>query len=112
VYEPKSAALLTSAQFGWRLVGHFVIVAGLVTASLVIGMVGYRYLAPMSWVDAFLNASMLMGGMGPVDTLSNNSAKLFAGCYALYAGLVFIASAGILIAPIAHRVLHRLHVDD
>lgn len=65
----------------------------------------------MDWIDAFLNTAMLLGGMGPVGDLPTSAAKIFAGCYALYAGLVFIASAGILVAPVAHRILHKLHME-
>ena len=73
-------------------------------------MAGYIWIAGQSPVDAFLNAAMLLGGMGPVGELPSDAAKIFAGCYALYAGIVFIASAGVLIAPVAHRVLHKLHL--
>ena len=85
--------------------------AVLVGVSLAIGMFGYMALGRMRWVDAFLNACMLLGGMGPVGDLPSDAAKIFAGVYALYAGLVFIASATILIAPVAHRVLHILHLS-
>ncbi len=112
MYENKSAPLLTGAQFARRLANHVGIVAVLAGISLFAGMIGYRYIARMSWVDAFLNASMLLGGMGPVGDLPTDGAKIFAGLYALYAGLVFLASTGIIIAPIAHRILHRLHVED
>jgi hypothetical protein len=91
---------------------HFGVVSLLVVGSLVIGMGGYRAFAHMSWVDAFLNACMLLGGMGPVGDLPNDAAKIFAGCYALYAGLVFIVSLGILVAPIVHRIFHRLHAAE
>jgi hypothetical protein len=80
--------------------------------SLLMGMVGYHWLAPMPWIDAFLNAAMLLGGMGPVDPLTNDRAKLFAGLYALYCGVVFIATAGLLIAPLGGYVLHRFHLDQ
>ena len=112
MYEPHTAELLTTAQFVGRLLRHGGIVLVLIVVSLVGGMLGYVYLARMSWVDAFLNASMLLGGMGPVGDLPNEASKIFAGCYALYAGLAFIVSASILIAPVAHRVLHKLHADD
>ena len=112
MYEHGSAELLPARQFVWRLAGHFTLVIGLVLLSLAGGMIGYRYLTPMSWVDAFLNASMLMGGMGPVNELSHDSAKIFAGCYALYAGLLFIVSISIMISPVVHRILHRLHADE
>ena len=84
----------------------------ILAVSLLIGMAGYHRFAPMSWVDAFVNAAMLLGGMGPVDPLTNDSAKLFAGVYALYCGVVFIATAGLLIAPVGAYFLHRLHLDQ
>lgn len=74
------------------------------------GMAGYMVFAGFSMIDAFLNAAMLLGGMGPVGDLPNDGAKFFAGCYALFAGLVFIAVSSVLIAPFAHRVLHTLHL--
>lgn len=83
-----------------------------ITISLVAGMVGYHWLAPMPWIDAFVNASMLLGGMGPVAPLTNDSVKLFAGAYAIYCGVVFIATVGLVLAPIATHVLHRFHLDD
>ncbi len=91
---------------------HLALVATLVVVSLGVGMAGYMALARMSAVDSFLNASMLLGGMGPVGDLPTDASKIFAGCYALYAGLVFIASATILIAPVVHRVFHKLHLSQ
>jgi hypothetical protein len=93
--------------------GRNALVALVVIAiSLLIGMAGYHWLAPMPWIDAFLNAAMLLGGMGPVDALANDRAKLFAGLYALYCGVVFIATAGLLITPLGAYVLHRFHLDQ
>jgi hypothetical protein len=112
MYEHRTAPLLSAAQFAWRIARHVALFGALMSVSLVGGMAGYRYIARMSWTDAFLNASMLLGGMGPVGDLPTDAAKIFAGCYALYAGIVFIASAAIMIAPFAHRVLHHLHADD
>jgi hypothetical protein len=83
----------------------------LVGVSLMVGMLGYRSLEQMGWVDAFLNASMLLGGMGPVNAPVSQGGKIFAGLYALYCGLVVIFVAGLLLAPVLHRVLHRLHVE-
>jgi hypothetical protein len=80
-----------------------------ILASLVIGMAGYHWLADQSWVDAFLNAAMLLGGMGPVGELHTTSAKIFAGVYALYAGIVFLVLAAMLLGPVFHRVLHHFH---
>ena len=85
--------------------------AALLVLSLLIGMSGYHWLAPMAWTDAFVNAAMLLGGMGPVDPLKNEAVKLFAGAYALYCGVVFIATAGLIIAPIGTHILHRFHLD-
>ena len=95
-----------------HLVQNALVALAVIAFSLFIGMAGYHWLAPMGWIDAFLNAAMLLGGMGPVDPLTNDSAKLFAGLYALYCGVVFIATAGLLIAPIGSHVLHRFHLDQ
>jgi hypothetical protein len=112
MYEHRSAKLLTLRQFAGRMAWHLALVASLVIVSLGVGMAGYMGLAGMSAVDSFLNAAMLLGGMGPVGDLPTDGAKIFAGLYALYAGLVFIASATILIAPVAHRVMHKLHLSQ
>jgi hypothetical protein len=82
--------------------------AGLVVASLAIGMAGYHWVAGLTWVDAFLNAAMLLGGMGPVgDQVVTSEGKIFAGLFALYAGLVFLAVSALLLAPVFYHVLHR-----
>jgi hypothetical protein len=87
-------------------------VALLLVGSLAAGMAGYAAFEHLGWVDAFLNASMLLGGMGPVNAPLTDAGKLFAGMYALYAGLVFIVSAGVLFAPVLHRVMHRFHLEE
>jgi len=84
----------------------------LVVLSLAGGIAGFHHWGQRSWLDAFLNASMLLGGMGPVGDLGPAGGKLFAGIYALYAGLVFLIVAGLLVAPVFHRVLHRFHLED
>jgi hypothetical protein len=89
-----------------RHVGYGAIVVGL---SVLGGTVGYRFFAGFSWVDSFLNASMLLGGLGPVGDLPSAGAKIFASLFALYSGLVFLILAGVLLAPIFHRVLHKFH---
>jgi hypothetical protein len=83
-----------------------------IALSLLIGMLGYRVFEHLPWIDAFLNASMLLGGMGPVNMPQTAAGKLFAGCYALYAGLVFIATTALLLTPVLHRVIHRFHWAD
>jgi hypothetical protein len=87
------------------------VAGGGVVVSLVGGTLGYRWLGQLSWVDAFVNAAMLLGGMGPVSPLSNDAVKVFAGVYALYCGIFFIASVGLLLTPVASHVLHRFHLD-
>ena len=90
---------------------HHVAMA-VIAGSLVIGILGYRYIEGMRWIDAYLNAAMLLGGMGPVDPqLKTTAGKLFAGAYALYAGMVVLVAASILIAPVFHRVIHRFHLE-
>jgi hypothetical protein len=83
--------------------------AGIVAGSALFGTVGYHLLAGFTWIDSFLNACMLLGGMGPVGDLPNDGAKLFASLFALYSGLVFLVLAGLLLAPVFHRVLHKFH---
>ena len=85
---------------------------GVVVVSLVIGMGGYHYFEGLDWLDAYLNAAMLLGGMGPVDPIRTTGGKVFAGLYALYAGMIVIVAAGILIAPAFHRFLHRFHLEE
>ena len=110
MYEHHTAPLLPLPAFIRRLLQHGGLVLALVAVSLLIGMIGYVSLARMTWADAFLNAAMLLGGMGPVGDLPNDASKIFAGLFALYAGLVFIVAATMLIAPVAHRIFHRLHL--
>ena len=99
-------------MFARRLGLHMAAAVALLAASLGIGMLGYRALEGLSWLDAFLNTAMLLGGMGPVDLPKTAGGKLFAGFYALYAGLVFIATAALVLSPVLHRVLHRFHWDE
>jgi len=112
MYEARHERPVTRAAFTQRLAWHGVGVLALLLLSLGGGMLGYVTLEGLSPLDAFLNASMLLGGMGPVDLPRTAAGKFFAGCYALYAGLVFIVSAALVFTPILHRVLHRFHWDD
>lgn len=107
--ERRHHAPLPLARWLQRFALYAALSASLILGSLAAGMVGYHRLEGMSWLEAFLNAAMIMGGMGPVDELHTRGGKLFAGLYALYAGLIFITSVGLLAAPIAHRLLHRFH---
>jgi hypothetical protein len=94
------------------MIVHAAMALAVVSVSLAIGVCGYRYLGGLGWVDSLLNASMILGGMGPVDILQSRKAKLFAAFYALFSGIVFLGVAGIMLAPIAHRVLHYLHLEE
>ena len=111
VYEHRTAPLLPRRLFIRRVLRHGAVTAAVLAGSLLVGLLGYRYVAGFGWVDAFLESAMILGGMGPVNTLPNDAAKLFAGSYALYSGVVFLAAMSIVIAPIAHRLLHRLHLE-
>ena len=113
MYEPRHAPLATSTQF-WRRVAHqFGVAMVLIGGSLVIGMLGYRWLEGMPWIDAYLNAAMLLGGMGPVaPELHTDAGKLFAGIFAMYSGMVVIAAASIVLAPLFHRFIHRFHLEE
>jgi hypothetical protein len=112
MYEPRHKPPLSRARFLHRLLGHFLVGLGVIGASLVLGMTGYVVFENLPWIDAFLNAAMLLGGMGPVDMPQTEAGKLFAGLYALYAGLVLIVVAAMLIAPVIHRLLHHFHWEQ
>ena len=111
MYEHRKQPLLPLPRFIRRLARHGGIALLLLGASLGSGILGYRLTEGLSWIDALLNASMILGGMGPVNQLQTTAGKLFASAYALFSGLAFMATAGILIAPVAHRILHRLNAD-
>lgn len=104
--------MLPRKHFAQRVLLHTAIAVTTAAFALGIGIAGYRFLGKLSWIDSFLNASMILGGMGPVDTLTTSGAKFFAGAYALFSGIVFIGVAGVVTAPFVHRLLHHIHMDD
>ena len=112
MFEGKNDKLAPLSVFVTRVVLSLVISGCLVAVALSIGIAGYHYLAGFNWIDSFLEASMILGGMGPINPLPTNAAKIFASVYALFSGLVFIAIMGLVLSPIFHRVLHKFHVDD
>ena len=112
MYEHRRQKLLSPREFARRVLRHGGFACIVIGIALLIGVVGYRWLGRMSWVDSLLNASMILGGMGPVDRLTTTAAKVFASFYALFSGLVLIAAAGILLAPFLHRLVHRFHLES
>lgn len=112
MFEHRAQPVIPPRQFIVRLAHSGIIALAVIAVSLFIGMVGYHVLEGLSWIDAFLNASMLLGGMGPVNTPVTSGGKLFAGLYALYCGLAVILVAGVILAPVAHRILHRFHMES
>lgn len=111
MFEHRSDQVLPGRRFALRLLRHLLIAVGIVLVSLLGGIVGYEHFEHLDLRDAFLNAAMLLGGMGPVDTNLSPAGKVFAGVFALYAGLVFVVAAGVLLAPLVHRILHSVHCD-
>jgi hypothetical protein len=109
MYEHKSHPVLPRPHFLRRVLAHFLIAWGVLLCSLLFGMLGYAHFEQLSWTDAFLNAAMLLGGMGPVDAPHTPDGKVFAGLYALYSGLIFLVAVSIMLAPVIHRVMHTFH---
>ncbi len=111
MYEHRSNPLASRGVFLWRLALHVGLASVIVLGSLAVGILGYRVLEGLSWIDALLNASMILGAMGPVDPVRTVGGKLFASFYALYSGLVFVVVTGLVFAPAVHRLLHGFHVE-
>ncbi|HYM41331.1 MAG TPA: hypothetical protein VET46_01065 [Steroidobacteraceae bacterium] len=112
MYERRRSPPISRRSFALRMLRHAALAALLLLVSLWVGMAGYEHYEHLAWRDAFLNAAMLLGGMGPVNNPLTPAGKLFAGCYALYAGLMFLISVSIILAPLLHRMLHLFHCDE
>jgi hypothetical protein len=112
MYEGRDDQLAPRSVFIKRIIGSLGVAASLIAIALSIGIVGYHVLAGLGWIDSLLEASMILGGMGPVKELHRDAAKVFASLYALFSGIVFIALMGIMLGPVAHRVMHKFHVDE
>jgi predicted membrane-bound spermidine synthase len=112
MYETRHQKPLPRPLFVRRFLGHALIAFSVILFSIGLGMVGYCYFERLSAIDGFLNSAMLLGGMGPVNAPVTHAGKLFAGFFALYAGLVFIVTAGLLFTPLLHRLMHHFHWDD
>ncbi len=111
-FEGRFQPLLSRGEFTRRLAAHGGAALLVVLFALAIGMLGYHATERMSWIDSFVNASMILSGMGPVGELRTNAGKAFAGCYALFSGFVFLFAVSLMLAPVAHRVLHRFHLEE
>ncbi|MCC6567918.1 MAG: hypothetical protein IT315_01635 [Anaerolineales bacterium] len=112
MYERHRQPLASRKVFASRIMRNGLIGLLLVFFSLIVGMLGYRFTEHLSWIDSLLNASMILSGMGPVNPVQTNAGKFFASFYALYSGIVPLAAAGVLAAPIFHRFLHHFHLED
>lgn len=111
-FENRRQPLLSGWQFAVRLARHVLFGGLLILLSLGVGILGYHFTEGLSWLDSLLNASMILSGMGPVDTVVTTGGKIFASCYALFSGVLFLVAAGVMVAPVVHRILHRLHLDS
>ncbi len=98
-------------SFYHRFLEALLLTAGVIACSLSLGILGYHFIAKFGWIDSLLNAAMILSGMGPVGALDSDAAKIFAACYAVFSGVVFISASGILLAPMFHLVLHRFHLE-
>ncbi len=112
MFEHRSSPLLPRQAFYRRVINCFLFSQALVAVALGIGMAGYHFIENLGWVDAFENAAMILSGMGPVATLQTTAGKIFAGCYALFSGLMLITVTGIVLAPVVHRALHKFHLES
>lgn len=112
MYENKSEPLAPTHVFYQRVLRNLLVAGGILTISLTIGILGYHYTDDIKWIDALHNASMILSGMGPVVEIKSTGGKLFSSGYALFSGVAFITNIGIILAPMAHRLFHRLHLEE
>lgn len=112
MFEARHQQVIPPRHFARRLAFSVVLSAAIAAVALAIGVLGYHQIAGLEWIDALHNASMILGGMGPVAEMKSNAAKLFSSAYALFCGLVFIGIVAVTLAPVLHRVLHRFHMDE
>ena len=111
MFEHHRQPLLTPREFIIRQLVYLLAAMGIIAGSLALGIVGYHFTENLPWIDSLVNAAMLLGGMGPVNELHTTAGKLFASFYALYSGIVFLVSVGVILAPLYHRFLHRFHLE-
>jgi hypothetical protein len=112
MFEHRTEPLLPTHRFFWRVIAFGGLSAFVVGVALAIGVLGYHSLGGLPWIDALVNASMILGGMGPVDPITSHAGKLFASGYALFSGLLFIGAASLVLTPFVHRIMHKLNLED
>ena len=112
MYESRNEELAPQSIFIKRIIVSLLVALGVIAFGLSIGICGYHFIAGYNFVDSLLEASMILGGMGPVRELPDDASKVFASVYALFSGVVVIALMGIMLAPVAHRVMHKFHIDE
>lgn len=112
MYERRNEQLAPGSIFIKRIIASLVVALVVIALALSVGIAGYHFIAGYNWIDSLLEASMILGGMGPVNDLPNDASKVFASIYALFSGVIFIALMGIMLSPVAHRVMHKFHVDE
>jgi len=112
MYEHRTKQLLPRKEYYRRIANHAALGVAVLAGSLIIGMAGYHFFEKLTWIDAFVNAAMILSGMGPVATLQTDAGKIFAGFYALFSGITLIGILGIIFAPVIHRFLHKFHLED
>lgn len=112
MFEHRTEPLLSAPKFFWRVLGFLGLSALVVGVALGIGVLGYHYLGDLPWIDALVNASMILGGMGPVDPIKSQAGKVFVSVYALFSGLLFIGAASLAVTPFFHRIMHALHLEE
>jgi hypothetical protein len=112
MFEHRKHKLLPRAEFYKRLARNFALASAIIFGALGIGILGYHHFDKLSWLDAFENAAMILSGMGPMTQSEPDAGKVFAGCYALFSGLAFITSMGVVFAPVLHRFLHKFHLEN
>ena len=112
VYEPHHAPLLSRPAFYARLGWHATVGVLFLAGCLLMGMAGYHLLEHLGWVDSFVNAAMILSGMGPLDPIKTSAGKLFAGAYSLFSGVVFLTTVGFFLMPVIHRLLHKFHWES
>lgn len=111
MYERRHEPLAPRKDFLLRVARNALFALAIFAGSLIVGILGYHFLIGLAWIDALLNASMILGGMGPLDPIGTNGGKVFASFYALYSGLIVLAVAGLIFAPVFHRFLHHFHAE-